>query len=286
MGKRFINLLSLLFVLFLLAGCGQTVQAEDPKWQDCRQLYATVLTNSGEDESTARYLEIAQHSQALLPLLEEKTGAFVMNAYNYQSLDDNGTPLYTCNTFGSCPEAIAPNGHTIQVSPNYFRFNPLETADGSDLTSRLVFSDDTLNLLVPEQYRAQEAQILQAHRADFYFQKVTAANDYNEMAEDPARITLTPEDLHINIIYLKDGQRCFTCRRDCAAQTGNWITDALIQVYTGNIHCNYAHSNLSQWTYVPSQADSADAAYQEIASYVASCGAEESLTHLTPVCRS
>jgi len=280
MGKHLFQSLPLFLALFLLTACGQEAQAEDPKWQDCRQLYATVLTNSGEDESTARYLSIAQRSQALLPLLEEKAGAFVMNAYNYQAIDDDGSPLYTCNGFGDCPEAIAPNGHTIQVSPNYFRFNPLETADGRDLLSQLVFADDTLNLLVPEQFRPQEAQILQAHRADFYFQKVTAANDYNEMAQIPERLTLTPEDLHLNIIYLKDGQRCFTCRRDCAVQTGNWITDALIQVYTGNIHCNYAHSNLSQWTYVPSQAWSAEAAYGEIASYVEACQAQESLTKL------
>ena len=53
------------------------------------------------------------------------------------------------------------------------------------------------------------------------------------MAQIPERLTLTPEDLHLNIIYLKDGQRCFTCRRDCAVQTGNWITDALIQVLVG-----------------------------------------------------
>ena len=108
----------------------------------------------------------------------------------------------------------------------------------------------------------------------------SAANDYNEMAQIPERLTLTPEDLHLNIIYLKDGQRCFTCRRDCAVQTGNWITDALIQVYTGNVHCNYAHSNLSQWTYIPSQAGSAEAAYGEIASYVEACQAQESLTKL------
>lgn len=280
MRKRITKGIPALLALLLLTACGQAAQSEDLKWQDCRQLYATVLTNSGEDESTAQYLTIAQRSQALLPLLEEKAGAFVMNAYNYQSIDDSGTPLYTCNGFNGCPEEISPNGHTIQASPNYFRFNPLETADGSDLFSQLVFSDDTLNLLVPEQYSAQVAQILQAHQADFYFQKVTAANSYNEMAQIPDRLTLTPEDLHVNIVYLKDGQRCFTCRRDCAVQTGNWITDALIQVYTGNTHCNYAHSNLSQWTYIPSQAGSAEAAYAEIRPLVEACGAEDSLTKL------
>ena len=75
MGKHLFQSLPLFLALFLLTACGQDAQAEDPKWQDCRQLYATVLTNSGEDESTARYLSIAQRSQALLPLLEEKAAS-------------------------------------------------------------------------------------------------------------------------------------------------------------------------------------------------------------------
>ena len=41
--------------------------------------------------------QIAQRSQKLLALLEEKAGAFVMDAYNYQAMDDEGTPLYAMN---------------------------------------------------------------------------------------------------------------------------------------------------------------------------------------------
>ena len=46
---------------------------------------------------------------------------------------------------------------------------------------------------------------------------------------------------------------------------------------TGNIHCNYAHSNLSQWTYFYYDETDPEKAYEELQPYVEQCGAEESL---------
>ncbi len=267
-----------------LSACAPVPEAgasSEQQWENCKNIYATVLQNSGEDESTAAYLAIAQRSQKLLAQLEENTGAFVINAENYIELTE-GDLFYTLNNH-SVPVEVDPNGCCIQVSPNYFAQNPIETADGTPLPDCLVYDDCTLNVLVPEQYHNREADILAAHRADFYYEKVTADNDYNEMAGLPPTQTLTEEDLSVNIIYVKNHQRYFTYRRDCAPETGNWITDPVAQVYTGNIHCNYAHSFLSQWTYYPSDAGSAGAAYQELLPYITACGAENSLTSLRPL---
>ena len=140
---------ALLAALLTLAGCAGKEPAE-PKWE--APLYRTVVYNSGEDESDAAYLEIAQRSQKLLAVLEEKAGAFVMDAYNYQTIDDEGTPLYTMNN-PKVPIEIAPAGMSVQVSREYFKWNPIETADGSELAEQIVQDDLTLNLLVPEQYR-------------------------------------------------------------------------------------------------------------------------------------
>ena len=78
-------------------------------------------------------------------------------------------------------------------------------------------------------------------------------------------------------------QRYFTDRSDCASADGSWITDPLVQIYTGNIHCNYAHSFLTQWTYIPSEAGSPERAYEEIAPYILECGAQESLKAVRPL---
>ncbi len=277
--KRILEWAGLLAALLVLTGCAGKEPAE-PKWED--PLYRAVVYNSGEDESTAKYLEIAQRSQELLALLEEKTGAFVMDAYNYQAMDDDGTPLYTMNN-PEFPIEIAPAGMSVQVSPGYFKWNPIKTTDGSELEKQIVQDDLTLNLLVPEQYRDMEQEILTAWKEYFYFEKVEAENDYNELAGRKERLDITENQLTVNIIYVKDGQRYFTYRSDCAAADGSWITDPLVQIYTGNIHCNYAHSFLTQWTYIPSEAGSPEKAYEEIAPYILECGAQESFKELRPL---
>ncbi len=277
--KRILEWAGLLAALLVLTGCAGKEPAE-PKWED--PLYRAVVYNSGEDESTAKYLEIAQRSQELLALLEEKTGAFVMDAYNYQAMDDDGTPLYTMNN-PEFPIEIAPAGMSVQVSPGYFKWNPIKTTDGSELEKQIVQDDLTLNLLVPEQYRDMEQEILTAWKEYFYFEKVEAENDYNELAGRKERLDITENQLTVNIIYVKDGQRYFTYRSDCAAADGSWITDPLVQIYTGNIHCNYAHSFLTQWTYIPSEAGSPEKAYEELAPYILECGAQESFKELRPL---
>ncbi len=274
----------LLGLAVLLAGCGREKQAAavDAKWESCKNLYETVVQYSGENESTQKYLEIAERSQRLFPLLEEHVGAFVMNAYNYQDIDGKGTPLYTQNGLHS-PVEIDPYGHTICVSKNYFKFNPIETATGAPVAEEIVVRDDTLNILVPEMYRDREAEVLKAHREAFYFEKVQATNDYNRDAGIDETLDLDEEDLAVNVIYVKDGQRYFTYRSDCAADTDNWITDPIVRIYTSNTHCNYAHSYMSQWVYFPSDAGSAEAAYKQIEPYVEQCGARDSFQQVRSV---
>lgn len=259
-------IVALIGITILLTHCGRP--AEKPEAQ---ALYTTAVHESGEDESTGKYLEIAQRSEKLVAMLEEKAGAFVMCAHNYQDADGEGTPLYELNGL-SIPVEADPSGHCVTVSRNYFDVNPIETEDGRPVKELLVEDDMTMNLLVPDMYRDMEAEIIAAHREDFYFQKVTAENDYNELAGIPDRLEINPEDLHINIIYVKDGQSYPSYRADCLP-----VANPVAQVYTGNIHCNYAHSFLSQWLYFPSQAADEEAAYQEIAPYVEACGAGESV---------
>ena len=219
--KKMLEWVALLAVFLALAGCAGK-EAAEPKWEE--SLYRTVVYNSGEDESDAKYLEIAQRSQKLLALLEEKAGAFVMDAYNYQTMDDEGTPLYAMNR-PEVPIEIAPAGMSIQVSREYFKWNPIETADGSELEKQIVLDDLTLNLLVPDQYRDMEQEILSAWREYFYFEKVEAENDYNELAGREERLDIAENQLTVNMIYVKDGQRYFTYRSDCASADGSWITD-------------------------------------------------------------
>lgn len=268
-------------IIMLLAGCAgnqdHSMSAENEQnSQNCGPFYSTVVYYSGESESTEKYLEIAARSERLFLLLEENADAFVMDAYNYKDLDGKGTLLYTMNEL-SYPVEIAPNGQSIRVSKNYFQYNPIETVDGSDIIDQIIYDDLTLNILVPEKYQNIEAQIIEAYRDTFYFEKVQAENDYNEMADNGNVLDIPLETLNVHIIYVKDEQRYFTFSGDCTPQTEGWITDPVVQIYTSNIHCNYAHSFMSQCTYFFSDAVSEKSAYESILPYIEECGAESSV---------
>lgn len=282
--KRIVCLLMALVVILAISSCSnRTYDSEqDKKWSAYKHFFTTSIQYTGENDSAQKYLEIAERSKKLLSLLEENHGVFVCDAYNYQRIDDDGTPLYTMNGM-RYPQGIAPNGRSIRVSKNYFQYNPIETTDGSDLINRIVYDDLTLNILVPEMYRDIEDQVTEAYRDRFYFEKVQAENDYNEMAGIDERLDIPKESLNINIVFVKDGQRYFTFRSDCAANTDNWIVDPVVQIYTSNIHCNYAHSFLTQWTYFYSEKETADEAFQEIKDDIEACGTEESLQKVLPV---
>lgn len=275
---------ALFLMILLLAACGNggEKRASNSKWEKCKHIYTTSVQYTGEDESAAKYLEIAQRSAELFLLLEKNVGAFVMDAYNYQDIDGEGTPLYTMNGM-DYPQEIDPAGQCIRVSRNYFLHNPIETADGTELMDKIVYDDYTLNILVPEQYRGMEQQILEAYRGNFYFEKVKAANDYDEMAGADAVLDIPEESLEINIIYVKNGQRYFTFRSDCAVLTDNWIEDPIVQIYTSNIHCNYAHSFMTQWLYFPAGEENVEEAYHSIEPYVKQCGAQDSVQRVVNV---
>lgn len=221
--KQFLCGILALACLAGLTACGGKEEtpasaANEGTAQEQSHIYTTQVQYTGEDDPV-QYLEIAARSAHLLAELEDKAGAFVADFYNYQAMDDASTPLYTMNGM-QFAEEIDPNGRCIRVSRNYFVHNPIETADGSDLTGQFVYDDLTLNLLVPEKYRDMEDDIVEAHRDRFYFEKVEAENAYNQEAGISERMNIAKEDLKINIIYVKDGQNYFSFRSDCAQQTG------------------------------------------------------------------
>lgn len=282
--KRIISILTVLVIMLSITSCGNRApdSEQDKKWSAYKNFYTTSIQYTGENDSTQKYLEIAERSAKLLSMLEKNHGAFVCNTYNYQSIDENGTPLYTLNGM-NYPQEIDPNGQSICVSKGYFQYNPIQTADGSNLIDRIIYDNLTWNILVPEKYCDMEEQITEAYRNRFYFEKVQAENDYNEMAGIDKQLDIPKESLNINIIFVKDGQNYFTFRSDCAANTDNQIIDPIVRIYTSNIHCNYAHSFLTQWTYFYSEKENTDEAYQEIKADVEACGAEESLQKVLPV---
>lgn len=283
MRKTIKSFIMLIVSMTFITACNKNeINEQNEKWNKYKNIYTTSVQNTDEDDSVAKYLEIAERSNKLFPILEENVNAFVMDAYNYQDIDGEGTPLYTMNTL-HYPVEIAPSGECVRVSKNYFKYNPIKTVDGSNLENNIIYDDLTLNILVPEKYQNMESQIIEAYQENFYFEKVIATNDYNEDANINERLTISKEDLIINIIYVENEQKYFTFRSDCAIQTDNYITDPIVEIYTSNIHCNYAHSFMTQWLYFYSEQENNENAYKDILPYLQQCNAENSIQQVFSV---
>ncbi|MDL2232931.1 hypothetical protein LJC63_05030 [Ruminococcaceae bacterium OttesenSCG-928-L11] len=266
----------------LFTGCQNAFpQVENPNLSKTENIYAMSVKYTAENEGAGSYLEIAQRSDALFRLLEENTDAFVMDAYNYQSIDNEGTMVYTQNTL-SLPIEIDAGGYCIRVSKNYFKFNPIVTVSGETIESRMISEDNTLNILVPEKYKTHESDIIAEYLELFYFEKVEVDNIHLEETQQPLS-EITPNDLSVNIIYVKDGQDYFTYRTDLAQNTQNMITDPIVVLYTGNIHVSYAHSLMSQFVYFFSEETTSEAAYACILPYIQQLNAEDSFQKVSLV---
>lgn len=266
----------------LLAGCGAepppsstpSVTSAVPLKQPATYLYRLKMENTGESTNSETELQHLERSQKAFEELEEKCDLMLMDAYNYHA-DGEGTPRYAQKTL-QYPAEIDPNGKCIRVNDCYLAEHPVETVGGQELEG---YSDTTLFLLVPEKYRRMEADILKAYQEDFYFEKVTMENGYNGMASRPERSTLTMDDLTVHITYIKNGQKFYTYRpEDCAVKDGGWVTDPIIKVYSGNIHCAYTHNFLFERScYFGSEKATPEEAYQEILPVLTQTGMQKNI---------
>lgn len=105
-------IISFLLAVVVLSSSRGSSEKENTFTKEYKNIYKTVVQYSGENDSTSKYLEIAERSAELIPLLEENVNAFVMEAYNYQAIDDDGTSLYEMNGL-NYPVEIDPAGHCI-----------------------------------------------------------------------------------------------------------------------------------------------------------------------------
>lgn len=277
--KKIIACLSSLILATSL--CVAPALAQNAQPARGESIYSMGVKYTAENDGARAYLEIARRSDALFRLLEENADGFVMDAYNYQSIDDEGTLLYTQNGL-TLPVQMDPNGCCIRVSRNYFLFNPVELVDAAPLEQQMIWDDDVLNILVPAKYRESEEEIKEAYRSSFYFEKVEVDNSCREeMGQPPSDIA--PEDLSVHVIYVRDGQEYFTYRPDLAARDGGIITDPVVVLYTGNIHESYAHSFMSQFAYFYSKAATPEAAYGQILPLIEQVGGQESFQKVNSV---
>lgn len=212
-------------------------------WIGAKDIYKISMNDVGQESDLTIEVELHKKVTSLYQHLIAENSAFFMDA------DD----IYAMEVFGvDYPlTGLVTNGYSthITVSPNYFRFNPIFTSEGVPIEQKLIYSDNVLNLLVPESlssiYDELNEQFLDYF--DFYRFRV-----YEKIYSDASNDLWNPsrqEELEINIIPVKTGQLYFTLSPDIRQDTGNKILDPVVVVYTDNFHPSSTFTKTSRCLY-------------------------------------
>lgn len=237
----------LLFVAFsyfvTLHGQYTTEKYNMQSWIDAKDMYKISMSDVGQDYDLSIEVELHKKVSELYQYLTTENNAFFMDADDVYAMEIYGVdyPL----------TGLVTNGFSthITVSPNYFTVNPIFTSDGIPVEQEIIYSDNILNILVPESlssiYEKIKVQFLDYF--DFYRFRIYE-NIYSDAPNDlwdPSR----ENELEVNIIPVKTGQSYFTLSPDIRQADGNKILDPVVVVYTDNFHPSSIFTKASRCLY-------------------------------------
>lgn len=217
-------------------------------WNKTKNIYKTVVANQGEFENTALEYTVNNRLEQLYKKLVDHNNAFIIDADNYIRLN-NGLYVYEENMKLGNSE-YGEGGKSIRVDMNYFKVNPIKTANEIPLDKSIIHSSDTLNILVPEKLKYKHSELYNEYLDYFYFIKVEVDNIYNEELNKSINKT-KKSSLKINIIYVKDNQKYFTFSEYHGdPKDSNYITDPVAFIYTGNIDNSFVRAWATRCLYL------------------------------------
>ena len=239
-------------VFFILISVSILIQLSDSflqetinlsSWKNTNNLYRVEMKYVGQDDDITIEVELDKKISDLYQKLTKDNDAFFMDDNNINTMEFFGVnyPLTGLVTDGFATH--------ITVSPNYFHMNPIVTIKGNPVERELVFSDYTLNILVPEAYSSLHDEICDYFLEYFDYNRYQI---YESIYKDVPNETWTPstnEPLKVNLIYVKNNQQYFTYSADTRKKEGNMIQDPVVVVYTDNFHPNYILNTASRCLY-------------------------------------
>ncbi|PFU77886.1 hypothetical protein COK91_29080 [Bacillus cereus] len=167
--------------------------------------------------------------------IEANHNAFLIDSGNFHVIGHNNEkPIYSyTDAIKDINSIYSPSGNSIIIDKNYLKVNPIKDIEGKDASHQISNDKNVLNVLVPQNMKKFENQIITSYKKWFYFQRVEVANMYNKALG--AAINNTPiEDLSINIIYTQNQQYYFTFNSKTGDST-NRIKDPLAMIYNESL---------------------------------------------------
>ena len=213
-------------------------------WQRAENVYAIELrTIPNVSMNTEKYRPYEKRLKEFYLQAERDKGLFMINFDNYQKLL-NGRKVYEMNTHSLDEQIYSYMGKSIQVNRNYLKYqNPIYKVNEEKVSDEdFVVADDTLNILVPKEYKKYEKNIRKSYLEGFKFNKYLFKDVTKEVEKS----------LKVNLIYVKDKQNYFTYNPVEASDT-YLINNPIVMVDTGNLDVTYYGAMLSTSTFVQSE---------------------------------
>lgn len=201
-------------------------------WEFTENIHRTYVYDVGQTSDTEIDLDITVRKLELYDHLTREMSAFIMNSRNVWFLDEGRMHYYGENP---PPVELAPSGYRVTISPNFLKFNPINSLNGIDVFEQIIYDPYVLNILVPENLSSYEDEIIRLYLDYFYFSSVRIDNIYNEDLGLESNTT-SIENLSINIIYVVNNQSYFSFDSHLRPEQGNNIIDPIAVLYTGSVH--------------------------------------------------
>lgn len=133
----------------------------------------------------------------------------------YHEFNKNGGVLADFSSYSPLNKeeyeaAVFPSYHDVTVNPNYIKLFPIFDEDGNiiEISER----DEDYIILVPEKYKKDEQMLLS------YYKDICESEDLLNK--------------NIRIIWIKDGQKLFSCALDIGIDNYNTVEDTIVIVLT------------------------------------------------------
>ena len=237
--------LFIMAVTFLIALSEQFMIEEQnlQAWINAKDIYKVSMNDVGQEFGLDIEVELHKKVATLYQQLTSENNAFFMDADDIYAMEIYGEnyPL----------TGLITNGYYthITVSPNYFKFNPIVTSENISVEEELIYSDNVLNLLVPESLSSTYDELNEQFLDYFDFYRFRVYEEIYSDASNDLWSPSTQDELEINIIPVKTGQWYFTFSPNIRQDTGNRILDPVVVVYTNNFHPSSTFTKTSRCLY-------------------------------------
>lgn len=187
-------------------------------WTQAENTYKTNVMDRGQLKNRKLDIEVNKKFKNYYNSNENK--GFIIDTIKFLEVD--GEPLYTRGEIENYN--IDPAGKTITIDQRFLKDHPQHTQENKNVLTKMIYKDNTQNIIVPVKYKSYESEIKDNFKDEFTFRKDIF--NYNGQVN---------ESLDVNIIWTKNNSSYFTYDAQIRGEK-NTIIDPIAIIESGNTH--------------------------------------------------